>query len=187
VARPSEDHEISRAVKRAVDGNTEAYGAVYGFYMDRIYRYVYYQVGDRMMAEDITQEVFIKAWKSIGNCRGQEQTFSAWLYRVARNHMVDVLRRNHREVSIDNIELTDDHNLEREVEDGIEWQGVLRAISDLPDPQKQVILLKFLEGADNGEISRIMGKKEGAVRALHMRALMNLRERLTAGVDSRGR
>jgi len=67
--------QVERLIEKATDGNFEAFGEIYNIYLDRIYRYVFYQVNDRMTAEDITEEAFIKAWKAIGSCKGREQTF----------------------------------------------------------------------------------------------------------------
>jgi RNA polymerase sigma-70 factor (ECF subfamily) len=187
VTIPSEEAQILMAVKKAIEGDVEAFGWLYTTYVDRIYRYVFYQVGDKMTAEDVTEEVFVKTWKSIGSCRGKEQTFSAWLFRVAHNHMVDTFRKNRREVSFDNINLPDDGNPEKEAEDNMVLQKVMEAVKNLPEPQQQVILLKFLDEIDNQEIGRILGKRQGAVRALQMRALNNLRGKLNSGVDCDGR
>jgi RNA polymerase sigma-70 factor (ECF subfamily) len=184
---PSGGPDITAAVKRAIEGNVEAYGWLYSFYVDRIFRYVFYQVGDKMTAEDITEEVFIKSWKSIGSCKGKEQTFSAWLYRIAHNHLVDTLRKNHRTISFEDVDLADSTNPEQEAEDSLEAQKVLEAVGSLPEPQKQVILLKFLNDNDNAEIGRILGKRQGAVRALQMRALTKLREKFNPGAVSDGR
>jgi RNA polymerase sigma-70 factor, ECF subfamily len=183
----SDDSEITRTVKKAIDGDVDAYGRLYSAYVDRIYRYVYYQVGDKMTAEDVTEEVFIKTWKSIGKCRGKEQTFSAWLFRIAHNHLVDTLRKTHREISFENVYLADEDDPVKDAEDKLELQKVLEVVKNLPEPQKQVILLKFLDEIDNEEIGRILGKRQGAVRALQMRALINLREKLSSGVGSDGR
>ncbi len=184
---PSEESNIISAVKKAIDGDVEAFGWLYRCYVDRIYRYVFSQVGDRMTAEDITEEVFLKSWKSITSCRGKEHTFTSWLYRIAHNHMVDNIRKYRREVSMEKVTLADKSDPEKEAEESLEIQKVLEAVQHLPEPQKQVISLKFLEDIDNDEICRIMGKRHGAVRALQMRALINLREQFNCGVGSDGR
>jgi RNA polymerase sigma-70 factor, ECF subfamily len=186
VATPSEEPQISLDVSKAIDGDADAFGRVYQLYIDRIYRYVYYHVRDKMTAEDVTNEVFIRAWKSIGNCKGRESTFSSWLYRIARNHSIDTLQKNRREVSFDNVSVPDTSDPEKEAEDNMDLQNVLEAVKGLPEQQKQVILLKFLDDIENDEIARIMGKRQGAVRALQMRALINLRKKFESGAGSDG-
>ena len=187
VVTPSKEPQISLEVAKAIDGDVEAFGQLYQLYIDRIYRYVYYHVGDKMTAEDVTDEVFIRAWKSISSCKGREQTFSAWLYRIAHNYSIDVIRKNRKEISFENVNVADDSDPEKEAEDNLDLQNVLEAVKSLPDPQKQVILLKFIDDFENDEIGRIMGKRQGAVRALQMRALVSLRKKFNSGADSYGR
>lgn len=179
-----EQPEIAGLVKRATSGDFEAFGELYSIYLDRIYRYVFYQVKDKMTAEDVTEEVFLKAWKAIGSCKGKELTFSPWLYRIAHNHIIDYLRSRQKYLS-KKYSATEVGNIagaggpEPEMEAKLEWQELLETISCLPQNQKQVVLLKFTEGLDNREISHIMGKSQGAIRVLQMRALATLRRRLS--------
>ena len=170
--------EIERLVKKAAGGNFNAFGELYSIYLDPIYRYVFYQVNDRMTAEDITEEVFVKAWKAIGSCKGKEKTFSSWLYRIARNHLINTLRSMKRFASIEKENFGDIVEPKMEVEAEIEYQELLEKIACLPKNQRQIIILKFIEGFDNREISKIIGKNEGAIRVSQMRALATLRQEL---------
>ena len=137
-----------------------------------------------MIAEDITQEVFIKAWKAIGSCKGKEQTFSSWLYRIAHNQVVDQFRSAQKrpavEITLDS--LPESSDIEKETEIKLEWEQTLETISCLPEKQKQVIVLKFIEGMDNREIEKITGKSQNAIRVLQMRALNTLRQQLPRGI-----
>jgi len=170
--------EVVRLVKRAISGDFEAFGEIYSIFLDRIYRYVFYQVKNKMTAEDITEEVFIKAWNAIGSCKGREKTFSAWLYRIAHNRVIDNFRSQEKEQSIDMETIAELSHPELEVEKEIDHHKLLNGIAELPQNQKQVIILKFIEGLDNSEIGQIMGKNQGAIRILQMRALAKLRDRL---------
>ena len=174
-----DEPEIARLVKRAAGGDFEAFGKLYIIYVERIYRYVFYQVRDKMTAEDLTEEIFLKAWRAIGSCKGKEQTFSPWLYRIARNHVIDNLRsqRKYPTTEIETLAGVSDPQLE--VEANLERQELLEMISCLPQNQKQVIILKFIDGLDNREVGQIIGKSQGAVRVLQMRALATLRQRLS--------
>ena len=93
--------EIVKLVDKAAGGNFEAFGELYSFYLGRIYRYAFYQVKDKMTAEDITEEVFVKAWKAIGSCKGKGETFSAWIYRIAHNHITNTLRSRQKYTSME--------------------------------------------------------------------------------------
>jgi len=143
----------------AIEGDVEAFGILYNTFVNQIFRYVFYQINDRMKAEDITQEVFIKSWKSIQTCRGKEDTFSAWLYRIAHNQTVDTIRKSKPEISLELIDPVGSANPETEAEKAQEWQKTAAALKNLPEPQRQLIILKFLEGAENDEIGDIMGKR----------------------------
>lgn len=169
-------------IQKAAGGDIDAFGELYAIYLDRIYRYVFYQINDRMAAEDITEEVFVKAWKAIGSCSGREATFSAWLYRIARNRVVDSVRRQKKQVAIET-DMPDGDVPGLAVEGRLEREELLLVISRLPENQKQVILLKFIEGMDNLEISHIMGKSQGSVRVLQMRGLSTLRRYLRKGTQ----
>jgi RNA polymerase sigma-70 factor (ECF subfamily) len=131
-----------------------------------------------MTAEDITEEVFIKAWKAIGSCKGKEKTFSSWLYRIAHNHLINTLRSMQKFTSIEKVDLVDFSDPKQEIETNADYQDLIGKITCLPQNQKQVIILKFIEGLDNREIGKIMGKSEGAIRVLQMRALATLRQKL---------
>ena len=173
-----DESEIVGLVERAAGGDVEAFGELYSIYLDRIYRYVFHQVKDKMTAEDITEEVFVKAWKAIGSCKGRGRTFSPWLYRIAHNQLIDNLRSRRKYLPTEMETLAETGGPELGVEEKLERQELLATISHLPHNQKQVIILKFIEGLDNLEIGRIMGKSQGAVRVLQMRALVTLRQRL---------
>ena len=172
--------KIVRLVERAAGGDIEAFGELYSIYLDRIYRYVFYQVKDKMTAEDITEDVFFKAWKVIDSCKGRGETFSPWLYRIAHNQVIDILRSSRKQLLTAEMETVDKvSGPELEVEAELERQELLGLIACLPQNQRQVIILKFIEGLNNHEIGQVMGKSQGAVRVLQMRALARLRRELS--------
>jgi RNA polymerase sigma-70 factor (ECF subfamily) len=175
--------EIIKLVDKAAGGNFQAFGKLYGIYLDPIYRYVYYQVRDRMTAEDITEEVFVKAWKAIKSCKGKGSTFSAWLYRIAHNHLMNTLRNSNKYVSIDVSGMTEVCDPEQKIDNILDNEELSDLLANLPDSQRQVVVLKFIEGMDNREIGKIMRKSEGAVRILQMRALTKLRQIIGGGVN----
>lgn len=178
VAKTCDRSEIVSLVDKAADGNFSAFGKLYSIYLDQIYWYVFYQVKDKMTAEDITEEVFIKAWSVIGTCKGRGETFSPWLYRIAHNHLINTLHGLKKCTSIENDNFGEIIDPKQNIEVNTEYQELLETISCLPENQKQVIILKFVEGLDNREIGKIMGKGEGAVRVAQMRALAKIREKL---------
>ena len=173
--------KIERLVDKAADGNFEAFGQLYSIYLDKIYRYAMYQVKDKMTAEDITEEVFVKAWKAIGSCKGKGHTFSAWIYRIAHNHIINTFRNIQRCRSMEMGNIVELNGPEPEVETTPDQQELMEVVAELPQNQRQVVILKFIEGLDNQEIKKIMRKSEGAIRVLQMRALNTLRQKLGGG------
>lgn len=173
--------EVTELIERASGGDFEAFGELYGIYLDRIYRYVFYQLREKMAAEDLTEEIFLKAWRAIGSYKGKGQAFSSWLYRIAHNHVIDEFRSRRKQLVSLETEMeiaTAVAEPQQEMERKLAGQEMLRLISCLPRKQQQVIILKFVEGLDNREIGQITGKSQGAIRISQMRALTALRQRL---------
>ena len=183
-AREYGQADIEKLVAKASGGNFQAFGDLYSIFLDRIYRYVYYQIHDKMSAEDLTEEVFVKAWNAIGSCHGREKTFSAWLYRIAHNHLVSTVKASRKFSSLDAVDLNRFADAKQKVETHADCKELLERIANLPENQKQVIILKFIEGMENREIAGVMGKREGAIRVLQMRALATLRKE--PGVERNG-
>jgi RNA polymerase sigma-70 factor (ECF subfamily) len=173
-------NDVVQLVKKAVDGEVEAFGELYDIYLSRIYRYVFYQVKVKMLAEDLTEDIFLKAWKAIGKYRGDGPSFQTWLYRIANNHIVDYFRANREiaqldpEISINSYSFQDTGDPKDIAETNIMHKKILEQLSYLPFNQRQIIILKFIEGLENREIEQITGKKQGAIRILQMRALNTL-------------
>lgn len=168
-------------IKQAVAGDRTAFGEIYTLYLDAIYRYIYYRVGDTHDAEDLTEQVFLKAWKSIKTYKDQGIKFSSWLYRIAHNIVIDF----HRKCAAD-ARLEEDCKMEDEMQgqqfkqkqDLEEASALSQAIARLTDEQQQIILLRFIEGLSHAEAAQIMNKSEGACRMLQNRALVELYEQL---------
>lgn len=170
--------DIEELVAQSIKGNTGAFGKLYIVFVEKIYRYVYYSIQSKDISEDITQEVFLKAWSAIDSCRGREKTFSSWLFRIAHNLMVDRLRRYNRHVTFEIQPMEDKIDMSSGLEKNIEQQDLMKAMKCLSENQQKVIVLKFIEGMENHEIAGILGKSEGAVRILQMRALARLKKEL---------
>lgn len=171
----STEVEVTDLVRRAVRGDAQAFGALYDRYLERVYRYVYYRVGSVEEAEDLTEEIFLKAWEAIGRYREQGVPFSAWLMRLAHNHVVDYFRTCRPTVQLAEAVPARTPDPEHVAEQRLATEAVLRAMRSLTSEQQQVLILRFIEELDHSEIAAIMGKNEGAVRALQFRGLSALR------------
>jgi RNA polymerase sigma-70 factor (ECF subfamily) len=171
------------AVKRASEGDPEAFTFIYECYVSRIYSYIFYRIGSESDAEDITSRVFYRAFGHIGNYVDKGVPFSAWLYRIAHNLVANWHRDSHRRKEVpleDQMELPAhiDHP-ERAMEKSQEMESLLKGIRQLSPDRQQLLILKFVEDYSNAEIGEIMGKSEGAIKSLYHRALIALREEMT--------
>ena len=168
-------------VLQAQDGNSEAFGQLYDAYMERIYRFVYFRVEDQQTAEDITSQVFLKAWSNLDRFQFSRTPYLAWLYTIAHNAVIDHYRTRKVTTALDDVQLSQpDHSeaVENDIDLTVEMQSVKTALQALTDDQQKVLTLKFIEGMSNNEIARQLGKREGAIRALQMRGLQALAKQL---------
>ena len=171
-------------VQRARQGDHQAFAQLYENHFDKIFRYVVLKIGNQAEAEDMTQQVFVKAYESIGSYQWQGVPFTAWLFRIAHNQMVDYVRKQSKKqtVSLDeSLPIADDSDLEHEVEIKIEMEKVVLATKQLTKAQREVISLRFAGGLSITEAAKTMRKSEGAIKALQHSAILALRKTLLAG------
>lgn len=164
-------------VQRAVSGDAEAFASLYDTYVDRVYRFIFFRVGESRLAEDLTSQTFLKAWESVGRYQIRGLPFAAWLFRIARNKVIDNYRVSKETVSLEAALSTQpDPNgrVDEKVEGHLEIEQMRVALRRLTEDQRQVLTLKFIEGLSTKEISQVTGKREGAIRALQMRGLQAL-------------
>ncbi len=173
LAAPADD-AVRAYVDRAIQGDAAAFGQIYDIYVETVYRYLFYRLGRPTEAEDLTEQVFLRAWEGIHRFRWQGKPFVAWLYRVAHNVLVDHFRA-HR--VIDRLEPHHERpHPADDIELQIEAEDLAAAIRQLTDDQQEVIILRFMEELGHAEIAARTGRREGAVRALQLRALRSLRK-----------
>ncbi len=176
----SSDPETS-LVQRAAQRDELAFAELYELHVERVFRHVHYMVPDRVDAEDITQDVFVKAWKSIGHYRWTGAPFVSWLIAIARNAIVDHYRasKNLRHVEpTDDADTRPDPALSAELKMGN--LEIRDAVMKLKGDKQKVIMMRFIDGFSYEEVARALNKKEGAVRVIQYRALRELRHILAA-------
>ena len=163
-------------VKRAVRQDREAFAALYDKHVVKVYRHVYYRVSSKYDAEDITQEVFIRAWKAIGKYRRTGAPFVAWLFVIARHLIADHYKARKKDPAPLDETQTYINNGDTSSEDSFDKDHVKNAILKLKGARQKVIMMRFIDGFNYGEIAKLLNKSEGAVRVIQHRALNDLRE-----------
>ena len=169
-------------VKRAVQRDRVAFATLYHNCVVQVYRHVHYRVSAVADVEDITQEVFIRAWKAIDRYKFRGAPFAAWLITIARNLIADHYRAKKKLASSERV---DDFSSIAEIDPQVDAEVVLnqiyvkRAIFKLKKEKQKVILMRFIDGFSYAEIAKTLNKSEGAIRVIQYRALKELRQILT--------
>ncbi len=167
-------------IQSAQQGDAEACTVLYNRHYDAVYRYCYYRVGDVHLAQDLTSEVFVRMVDKLDTFSVRGRPLLAWLYTIARNLITDMQRRQGKAALMplneeSELHVGDEEDLTRGVERKLEADCLAAALRHLTEEQRQVILLKFMEDLNNGQVARLLGKTEGAVKSLQHRALGALR------------
>ncbi len=164
-------------VRRAQQHDQAALTQIYEENFDRIYRYIVLKIGERTEAEDMTQQVFLSAFKSISSYKWKGVPFSAWLFRIAHNRIVDYLRKKSKRMTVplDESLAAGSSNPGMEAERNLEIADLVSATRRLTGSQQEVISLRFAGGLPIAEVARIMGKSQGAIKALQHSAVAALR------------
>lgn len=182
-ATPGEDEDpektrIAALVTLAQQGDAEAFGQVYDAYVDSIYRYLYYRVGSHALAEDLTSETFLRALRRIDSFTWQGKDIGAWFVTIARNLVTDHVKSSRFKLEVTTADMLDadraDDGIEEEVLGRLQSAVLLDAVRKLKAEQQECIVLRFLQGLTVAETSKAMGRSEGAVKQLQLRAVRAL-------------
>jgi RNA polymerase sigma-70 factor (ECF subfamily) len=173
------EQDILNLIQRTLDGDSQALATLYNLHYQKIYTFAYYRLnGNEPLAEDITEEAFLRAFQAIGSFKWKGTSFSAWLITIARNLIVDLMRHPEAlpleetwlDASLDPAKITE-HEMTR--------RTIHRALEKLTLEQKDVIILRFFEDLSIAETAQIVGKTTYAVKRLQARALVMLGSNLT--------
>ncbi len=168
----------------AAQGDRAAFGTLYRRYLDRVYGYAFYLLGDHHDAEDVTERTFLGALAAIASFRDEGASFRSWLFRIAHNQVANALRSRARratatlEAEQHASEATDPAAAVGAADEARELR---RALEGLSVDRRQVIVLRFVDGLSAREIGVVLGRSEGAVRVLQHRALRELAAALGDG------
>lgn len=175
----SEMPEQHALLDRAKQADPAALAELYDQYVNPIYNYVYHRVGQAELAEDVTGQVFMRMLEAVRAGRAWNTSFSGWLYRIAHNLVIDYYRHRQRASFVD---LDDAAPIQAREGDPVQStelrlakEQLRAALTLLTEEQAQVITLRFLEEFSIAEVSEIMGKTDGAIKALQYRAVLALK------------
>lgn len=181
--------EVWSLVERAQLGDTDAFGLIYDRYMETVFRFIYFRVGNRQLAEDLTADTFLRALRRIGSFTWQGRDLGAWLVTIARNLVADHFKsgRYRLEIATGDVLEVDKEDRgpegtpETVVVDYITNVTLLTAVKRLNPEQQECIVLRFLLGFSVAETAQAMGKNDGAIKALQYRAVRALARLLPEG------
>ncbi|GAA1891940.1 sigma-70 family RNA polymerase sigma factor [Lapillicoccus jejuensis] len=180
--RPEGSERVAALVELAQQGDAEAFGQLYALYVDTVYRYVYARVGSRATAEDLTSETFVRALRRIDSFSWQGRDIAAWFVTIARNLVMDNAKsaRFRLEVSTGEMFDADEHEPapDLEVLDRLRDRRLLEAVRTLKPDQAECVVLRFFQGLSLAEVALAMGRSEGAVKQLQLRAVRSLAREL---------
>jgi RNA polymerase sigma-70 factor (ECF subfamily) len=171
--------DLGKLVELAQSGDTHAFGKIYDQLVKPVYRYIYYRV-EPEIAEDLTEETFLKAWKNLKQYKKGASPFSSWVFKIAHNLICDYYRKNQpvEEVNENLADTKRESDPSSQLNIKLNQIKLRKAIKKLPANYQQVIVLKYINEMDNLSIARTINKSEGAVRTLQFRALEKLRHLL---------
>jgi len=165
---------------KAKSGDKEAFSDLYNTYFEKIYVFVFYRVSHKEVAEDLTEDIFLKAYQQLKNLTATE-AFQGWLYKIARNRIIDYYRSKKESVALEGLE--NSLSYEQALVDVIELEAqqkiFLQLLNELGPEQQSVIKMKFIEELDNDAIAASLGKTEGAIRVIQHRAITKLKALFT--------
>ncbi|MBC7877305.1 MAG: sigma-70 family RNA polymerase sigma factor [Anaerolineales bacterium] len=166
--------EENRLLRQARSGDTSAFVQLYDTYVERVYRYIHFLVPNIRVAEGLTFQTFFKAWQQLDRYQVFGSSFVAWLYSVAQNQVAAYYRTHKKTIAPEN----DFILAARGGDYSREFQTIREGLQFLTTEQQQVLILKFVAGMPNKNISRVMARREGDIRVLQMHALQTLTESL---------
>lgn len=170
--------EIVALIHAAQAGDKAAFASLYERYFDLVLRYVYFRVGSQQLAEDVVSETFLRALRRLDSFTWQGRDFGAWLVTIARNIVADHFKSSRFRLEVTTAEMLDSDRIEESPENAVLKAftnvALIEAVKQLGPEQQECIVLRFLQCLSVAETARIMGRNEGAVKALQYRAVRAL-------------
>ncbi|MDD3301298.1 MAG: RNA polymerase sigma factor [Patescibacteria group bacterium] len=171
------EENVAELVGRAKTGDSQAFALIYDTFIKKIYDFIFYKTMHQQLAEDLTSQTFLKAWKKISQF--QKGNFSAWLYTIARNIVVDHYRSQKEILTVEDFwELKADDNVFEEVEKRLKIEKLREGLSHLKASEREILMLRLWQDLPFKEIAIILDKNEGATKMSFARAMESLKKEM---------
>lgn len=169
--------DILEHVQKAKEGDRDSFGEIYNQYYKQLYRYCQFNLRDTVLAQDVVQETFLRAWKGIGKFSFADGgTMQAFLYRIARNLIIDHSRRKKSSRLVEHENLEAESEFEESVDRDAEKEKLKKALDELNEKDRQIVILRYLEEMSFAEVSKVVKIREGALRVRVHRILDKLKK-----------
>ena len=169
----------NQIIKKCQQGDLEKFAQLYDLYVEKIFRFVFYKTQHKETAEDIVSETFIKALKGIGNFRGNLGTFQAWLFKIARNSVVDYYRakKNSPTKDIEEVwDLGENNSILETLTMKQEAKKVVQYFKNLSPIQREILILRVWEEMPYNQIAEIVNKDKNNCKVIFARTIKKLKE-----------
>lgn len=167
-------------IRRCQNGHLEEFAGLFDLYHKQIYNFIYYRTQHRESAEDILSTTFLKALENIKTFRGDRGVFGAWLYRIARNTIIDHYRKSRPTEDIElAFDLASDTNIPRDLEHKERFEYTQKLLEHLSAQQRDIVIMRMWDGLSHREIAEVLGLTEGNVKVIFSRSLQKLQQHVT--------
>lgn len=174
----AQEHELV-LVSKAQAGDSAAFTQLYDLYANRVYRFVYYRVGHKETAEDLTSVSFTKAYQNLHSFKGQQGVFGAWLFRIARNTVIDHMRTNKTTIDIDAaVNVANNTNIARQTELSDSIEQIKQYLNQLDEAQRDIVIMRLWDDLPYSEIAAVVGKTEGNCKVIFSRVIQKMKQDL---------
>lgn len=171
------DNNEKQIIVMCQNGHLEEFCKLYDKYFNKIYSFIYFKTLRKEVAEDITSQTFISALEKIQTFKFHKGTFSAWLYRIARNKIIDTYRAKHNHIDISNAwNLSSKENVHLSTGIKDDFEKVMTVLNKLKPIQREIVLMRIWDGLSHKEIAQIIGKSESNCKMIFSRTIKKLRK-----------